>query len=492
VWSGTDRHRPALDALLDRLLPGDVVLAYDLDRLSRGGQIDTAVIIDRIESAGGSVAFVTLDFEQSETGALLRNVRAFAAALEREKIAERTQRGRRARAMSGKPLPGAKAHYGYTWIDSEKTRLDLDPEHAPVVRRVFDLALSGRPLRQIAATLENSGIPSPSGSAKWAACSVRHILTRPVYAGSHVAYREHLTRKAGGGYARTWSDPGRVVIIADIAPPIVTTDEMTAVAAKMQHNQAQSVRRNRQPDLALLRGGLVVCGHCGWSLTVQNPPPHNPTRSAVYRCRSRTMHVHDCPQPGIAASLLDGPVWERVASILRDPGIIAAEVNKVRDDGGLDHDLTAIERHIAGLTTKQGRIAKRLTDVDDDDVAALMLAELKALSAQKAAAEAERDSLQQRLVHRDTERARVRSLAEWCRTVSSNLNSLTVGEKRLALEALGVTVQVWRGDAVSDDGGKLPRWELTLQPTPPEDVTAFHTSRCSPAAPSATSAARRR
>jgi site-specific DNA recombinase len=201
------------------------------------------------------------------------------------------------------------------------------------------------------------------------------------------------------------------------------------------------------------------------------------------------MHVHDCPQPGIAASQLDGPVWDRVASILRDPAIIATEVNKVRDDGGLDHDLAAIERHITGLTTKQGRIAKRLTDIDDDDVAALMLAELKALSAQKAAAEAARESLQQRLVHRDTERARVRSLTEWCRTVSSNLNSLTIGEKRLALEALGATVQVWRGDAVSGDGLKLPRWELTLQPTPPEDVTAFHTTRYSLAAPSATSAA---
>ena len=108
VWSGADRHRPELDALIARLVPGDVLLSYDLDRLSRGGQVDTAVIIDRIESAGASVAFVTLDFEQSETGALLRNVRAFAAALEREKIGERTQRGTRARVASGKPLAGSK------------------------------------------------------------------------------------------------------------------------------------------------------------------------------------------------------------------------------------------------------------------------------------------------------------------------------------------------------------------------------------------------
>src|SRR5829696_9928095 len=84
VWSGADRHRPELDALIARLAPGDVLLSYALDRLSRGGQVDTAIIIDRIESAGASVAFVTTDFEQSETGALIRNVRAFAAALEQE------------------------------------------------------------------------------------------------------------------------------------------------------------------------------------------------------------------------------------------------------------------------------------------------------------------------------------------------------------------------------------------------------------------------
>jgi DNA invertase Pin-like site-specific DNA recombinase len=51
VWSGGDRHRPELDALLDRLTSGDVILAYALDRVSRS-QIDTAILIDRIETTG--------------------------------------------------------------------------------------------------------------------------------------------------------------------------------------------------------------------------------------------------------------------------------------------------------------------------------------------------------------------------------------------------------------------------------------------------------
>src|SRR4051812_10544616 len=53
VWSGGDRHRPELDVTLERLLLGDTLLCYALDRLSRS-QVDTAIIVDRVESAGAS------------------------------------------------------------------------------------------------------------------------------------------------------------------------------------------------------------------------------------------------------------------------------------------------------------------------------------------------------------------------------------------------------------------------------------------------------
>ena len=113
-------------------------------------------------------------------------------------------------------------------------------------------------------------------------------------------------------------------------------------------------------------------------------------------------------------------------SVLRDPGIIAAEVDKSSvNDGGLARDLGAVERHIVSLDEQQSRIAKRLTDIDDDDVAALMLAELKsALGAKVLAAETERDGLEERLIHRDAERERVSSLAEWCRTVELSISTV--------------------------------------------------------------------
>jgi site-specific DNA recombinase len=128
------------------------MLAYALDRLSRS-QVDTAILIDRLEGAGASLQLVTEDFERSATGTFLRNAKAFVAELEREKIAERTQRGKSARVAGGKPLATSRAPYGYQW-NADKSGYLLDPATAPIVRSIFDMALSGVSLRGIIARLE--------------------------------------------------------------------------------------------------------------------------------------------------------------------------------------------------------------------------------------------------------------------------------------------------------------------------------------------------
>ena len=65
------------------------------------------------------------------------------AAAERAKIRERTQRGRRARVASGKPIAGPRPAYGYVW-NADKSRYLLDRRPRPVVRLIFDWALDGR------------------------------------------------------------------------------------------------------------------------------------------------------------------------------------------------------------------------------------------------------------------------------------------------------------------------------------------------------------
>lgn len=468
VWSGADRHRPELDALLEQLLPGDIVISYSLDRLSRT-QIDTAILIDRIESAGASLQLVTENFEQSATGTFLRSAKAFANELEREKIRERTQRGRRARLASGKPIAGSRPPYGYRWCESESTegkkarsakvRLEEDPETGPIVRGMFAKALAGASLRSIAADLEIRGIPTPYERGRWSAQTVRRILTRDTYStGDRTAFAVRFERQTNGRYKERPGREDERVVLPGVAPPLVSAQEQAAVITRLSMNKRLSPRNNSKPESALLRAGFVRCAYCNWALRVQFADDES---KAKYACSYH--HKGQCVGPAIQAHILDREVWGRVRELLRDPRIIEHEMTKHRDDGGLERDLSAVERLLMSIAGKQANIARTISVLDDDAAAAPLLVELKSLAARKTAAEAEREDLKARIADAASDAARVRTLTEYCRTVGANLDTLNYDERRLALDALGVEVRLWK-HGTTDEEGKPMRWDMKLNP----------------------------
>jgi hypothetical protein len=98
-------------------------------------------------------------------------------------------------------------------------------------------------------------------------------------------------------------------------------------------------------------------------------------RGASYRYDWGTAPWHNCPRPTILAHMIDPMVWDRVAWVLNHPTIIAQEVERRRKDGSLGQDLAAVEHMLATVGDKQGRIAKRVSAIDDDDVAAPLMAD---------------------------------------------------------------------------------------------------------------------
>jgi hypothetical protein len=258
------------------------------------------------------------------------------------------------------------------------------------------------------------------------------------------------------------------VVLTGIAPVIVTREEYAAVQDRLASNKQRATRHNKHPELALLRCGLVRCAHCGRSLGVRN------TRNGKTSPTYAGCTTPGCPHPTMTAANLDSAVWDRVASVLRRPTVIASEVARHRGSGGLDRERAAVATVLDGIGDKQARLARAIASLDDADATAPLLAELSALADQKKAATAELAALDQRIADAEADAEKVRTLTEWCQRVGANLDALSYEDKRTALAALGASVVLY--GVGSEEAARDGRWVLTLRPAPSGESIVYHST----------------
>jgi len=192
--SGFTLDRPGIEKVRQLLKKGgvDVAVIYAVDRLSRN-QNHIGVLFDEVEQAGARLEFVTEKFEDTAIGRFILAARAFIGEVEREKIAERTMRGKAERARSGKiPQGTGKGIYGYSY-NRETGKREIIPDQARVVRRIFEDFVNNGSLVAVANRLNESGILTFSGG-KWHPATIYHMLQNETYTGTSV-YRRTRVQK---------------------------------------------------------------------------------------------------------------------------------------------------------------------------------------------------------------------------------------------------------------------------------------------------------
>jgi site-specific DNA recombinase len=458
VHTGADLFgRPRLSALRERVRAGDIdiILCYALDRLSRK-QTHVAIVAEECEQAGAKLAFVTEDFEEGPVGTFIRSAKAFAAELEREKIKERTRRGVRARAESGKPLPGPRPAYGYRWKDDKKSGLEVHEENAARVRWIYESVLGGSSLRAVTLTLNRDGVPTPAGGAAWSFGTVHKILNNPTYTGTMWAFRWKAERMKGGWISmeeRPISE--RIAMPEGVVPPLVSDAEFEAVKVRLAANRAQSARNNRNPEETLLRGGFARCGYCGGALQAERCRRARGGNGPTYTCGTTNSDRFGCPSFAIAAPILDREVWERVEAVLKHPQVIEAELQRRQQDDHLEADVAGIDGRLEDIQKRQANLSRVVASIDDADAAIPLIAELRNLAAQRRELEADRETIEERRRAMQEDDQRLINIAHWCDRVAANLGELSYTDRRDVLAALGVSAKVWRKD-------HAPRWEITM------------------------------
>jgi site-specific DNA recombinase len=456
VFSGAKlRERPQLARLREavRRREVDVVLCYALDRLSRD-QAHTAILVDEFEHHGCRLELVTETFEDTATGRFIRSAKAFAAEIEREKIVERTVRGRRARVEAGKLLPGCRPRYGYRFTEG-KAAYEEDVVTGAVMRRIWRLAVRGTPVRAIAAELTRDGIKTPSGLAVWSHTTVRQLLHDPIYTGDATAWRWAKDRESASGkrIVRQRDPAEHVALPEGTVPALVSEADFKAVQVRLQLNQLQASRNNRAPHETLLRGGYVHCGRCGYAMQVRRQVTGRGRAPAlVYCCPRRAQGDTKRCGFNIRATILDDAVWSRVARLLREPELIAAELERMRSADPTAVDLAATERALTRVARQQRNLVEQLANVSGA-VAELVTQKLAALEGQRQQLEREREDVLGQRAAWEAAQARFDEVEAWCATVAGNLPALTYDERRRALDALNVRVKLW-------PTGHAPRYEV--------------------------------
>jgi DNA invertase Pin-like site-specific DNA recombinase len=177
--SGATTLRPGYQDMLARLRQGDVdvVLAESLDRFSRD-QEHIAAFFKHASFAG--VRIVTL--AEGEISELHIGLKGTMGALYLKDLADKTRRGEAGRVLQGRST--SKPAYGYNVVvrlraDGERDRglREINAAEAAVVRRIFEAYANGMSPRMIARTLNQEGVPGPSGGL-WYDASIRGRPTR--------------------------------------------------------------------------------------------------------------------------------------------------------------------------------------------------------------------------------------------------------------------------------------------------------------------------
>ncbi|CAA9254302.1 MAG: hypothetical protein AVDCRST_MAG77-2353 [uncultured Chloroflexi bacterium] len=429
---------------------------------SRGQRLNKLSLYkSRGGSSGVRVEFVTESLDDSPEGQLVRYVRGYAAKVEHEKIRERSIRGRRQRALSGKLIPVGRSLYGYTYCRENGVYL-INPLEAPTAQRIFALAAMGWSTRKITAQFLNEGVPAPSGS-RWYSRVIHMILKNPRYTGRAVAWLTRTEKNKVTGKRMNVPRPPeeQVPLPEGTIPRLVDDATFAAVQERFRLNKERAVRNNRNPEASLLRGGYARCGHCKGVVQVRaktSKDRWDGLRYDYFCCRSSEPgHEHRDCRSSMSAPLLDAIVWNTVARILKEPTLIEAEVERMsqqepRDMAGETAD---IDDAVADIIRQQRNLAGRLAKITGA-AGDLITEQINALDEKREQLLRRRQTLAAQSERVEHTRSQLRDLQEWCGSVAAKVDSFTYSEKRLALDALGVRVQVWR--SVHD-----PRFEITAR-----------------------------
>lgn len=317
-YSGTDFDRPGFASMIEDIKNKviNLVIVKDLSRLGRdhimtGYYVETFFpengirfismqegydnAVNQASNDSSTFIFACNDYYSKQNSVKIRNV-----------LNDKRRNGK---------FIGSAPSYGYLRDPEDKGHLIPDPEYAPIVKKIFDMAYEGICLSEITTYLNDNNIKTPNSLKRknpnskgkyneiWTISSVKKILKNQMYVGDMVQSTQtkvsYKSKKKKSLPKSNWD------VVSNTHEALVDR----YIFESVQNNVKRTIKSNITNRDKRLFENLLYCKDCGNYLTVSYRKNHNYWTVNCNRysrgSRRRMCQPHFSPYDKLEVALLE-------------------------------------------------------------------------------------------------------------------------------------------------------------------------------------------
>lgn len=278
-YSGTNFDRPQVSKMLN--MAGktvNIILVKDFSRFGRN-LTEVGNYLDQVFPFLG-VRFIAVnenfdsDNYKGTTTSLDVGLKSFIYELYSKDLSQKSKAARTIMYQKGLYLHGFPP-FGYMKSQIEKNRLVPNPETAPILQRIFKMALTGCSVPDITRTFNSEKIPSPRWFREkygqptdlwdknaidyyWNEVVIFALLRDERYFGRMVAGK--VVRTSVGSKKRRKASEDEIITCENAHEPLVTKEDWERVQEMFPYMPKKRKNINKSPLTGIIKCG--ICSHC--------------------------------------------------------------------------------------------------------------------------------------------------------------------------------------------------------------------------------------
>ena len=378
-FSGTNFDRPAFNEIMKLGEEGKIgtLIVKDHSRLGRNRLVVGSLLEEEFDRMGIRYIAIMDNIDTKNGISDLVPMQDWFNEWHAKNTSDKVRKVFKSKGESGKPLT-SHPPYGYMKDPNDKYKWIIDEPAAKIVKRIFQMCVSGMGPSQIAKKLTAEKVLTPteywnsigrksnklpSVPNHWCPAMIANILKRQEYCGDIVNFRS--TNKSFKNKKRVNRPESDWVIFENAHPAIIDRDTF-ALVQKIRESRHRQTRTGK----VSIFSGLVFCEDCGQKMYYQSgkkerrDPPH-------FICSSYSKNPDTCTSHYIGERTLTSLVLESMRRVFLN--IQAFEKEFVRKqlesyDADKKKELTSKRRELEKAKKRIAEIDKLIQRIYEDNV----------------------------------------------------------------------------------------------------------------------------